>query len=477
MRKSFYIAFVAILSIFSLNLSAKVSFLNAKEITQRVVPGQNGEKILSYYDILKEPQKSIVNISTTKKVYINNQMYNFYQNPFFRDFFGQGFQRKIPKKLEKKSYALGSGVIVTSDGYIVTNNHVVEGADKIKVTIAGIDKEFKAKLIGTDPKTDIAVIKIDAKNLTPIKFANSNNLKVGDIVFAIGDPFGVGKSITQGIISALNKNKVGINQYENFIQTDASINPGNSGGALVDSRGALIGINSAIITRSGGNNGIGFAIPSNMVKKIALTLINNGKIERGYLGVSISDLNAGLKTLYKTDHGAFVLSSQKNYPAYKAGIKRGDLIVAINGKAIKDANDLKNLIGSMKPGEELKVKLEREDHTYKTVSLKLAKMPGSQKITDKKSSIIKGLTLMELTKQTRYNYQIPKNIKGVLVVDVKPDSQADEMGFRRGDIIVQINSTLIKSLDDYQNALNKVKKGIIYVQRGGFVLPLVYKIK
>ncbi len=470
---------IILFGILAVTLSAKVTFSNAKEVGQRVVPGQDGNKILSYYEILKGPQKSIVNVSTTKKVYINNQMYQLYQNPFFRNFFGQGFNqnRQIPKKFERKSYALGSGVIVTSNGYIVTNNHVVADADSIKVSIQGIDKTFKAKVVGTDPKTDIAVIKIDAKNLTPIKFADSSKLKVGDIVFAIGDPFGVGKSITSGIISALNKNKVGINQYENFIQTDASINPGNSGGALVDSRGALIGINSAIITRSGGNNGIGFAIPSNMVKKIALTLINNGKIVRGYLGVSISDLNAGLKSLYKTKHGAFVLAAQKDMPASKAGIKRGDLIIEVNSKSIKDSNDLKNLIGSMKPDEEIKVKVERENHSIKTFKVKLAKMPGSSSVASMpKESKIKGLKLTNLTKNIRYTYQIPNNIKGILVLGVEPNSKADEMGFERGDIIVQVNSKEIKSLDDYENAINKSKKGIIYVQRGDFVLPLVYNL-
>ncbi len=477
MKKKINILLIAVLSIFSLNLSAKVTFQNAKDIKQRVVPGAVSDKILSYYDVIKGPQNSIVNISTTKKVYINNQLYNLYRNPFFRDFFGQNFNGRMPKKLERRSYALGSGVIVTSNGYIVTNNHVVANADTIKVSIHGIDKPFDAKVVGTDPKTDIAVIKIDAKNLTPIKFGNSDNLKVGDIVFAIGDPFGVGKSVTQGIISALNKNKVGINQYENFIQTDASINPGNSGGALVDSRGALIGINSAIITRSGGNNGIGFAIPSNMVKKIALALINQGKIVRGYLGVSISDLNSGLKSLYKHKNGAFVLSTQKDEPAYKAGIKRGDLIIKINNQTIKDANDLKNMIGSMKPNEVIKVTVERENGKVKTLKVKLAQMPGSTTVASNSNVVIKGLKLTDLTQQVRYTYQIPKDTKGVLVLDVKDNSQADKMGFRRGDIIVQVNSSLVKNLNQYENAVRKSKKGIIYVQRGDFVLPLVYKNK
>ncbi len=478
-EKRFLILAIFFATFCSLTLSAKVIFREAKNVTQRVVPGQNGNKILSYYGILKEPQKSIVNISTTKDIFVNNQMYNLYQNPLFRDFFGQGFRRnqKIPRKFLRKTYALGSGVILTTNGYIVTNNHVVAGANSIRVTIQGNSKTYTAKIIGRDPKTDIAVIKIDAKNLHPITFANSNNLKVGDIVFAIGDPFGIGKSTSQGIVSALNKNEVGINQYEDFIQTDASINPGNSGGALVDSRGDLIGINSAIITRSGGNNGIGFAIPSNMVKKIALALINNGKIVRGYLGVSITDLSNNLKSLYTNKEGAFVLSTQKNTPAYKAGIRRGDLIIEVDNKKIKNANDLKDLIGSMKPNEKVSIKVERENNKIKTFNLRLEKMPGTEMSLLGKNSLIRGLKVIALNQEIRYNYRIPKNVQGVFVADIKNGSQADKMGFHLYDVIIQINNHLIKNLDDYKNAMQKLKKGIIYVQRGGFVIPLVYKAK
>jgi len=475
-RKLLYLS-VLFTALFAVALSAKVTFKEAPNVTQRVVPGQSGDKILSYYAVLKGPQKSIVNVSTTKNVFVNNQMYNLYRNPFFRDFFGQGFNQryhKVPKRLERKMYALGSGVIVTSNGYIVTNNHVVANASKIKVTITGENKTYTAKIVGRDPKTDIAVIKIDAKGLTPIKFANSSNLKVGDIVFAIGDPFGIGKSTSAGIVSALNKNQVGINQYENFIQTDASINPGNSGGALVDSRGDLIGINSAIITRSGGNNGIGFAIPSNMVKRIALALINNGKIQRGFLGVSITNLSKGLKSIYNSDHGAFVLSVEKNKPAYKAGIRRGDLILSVDSKTIKDANSLKNIIGSFKPNKVITVKIENENNKIKTFKVKLAKMPGSTLAIGKTNNLINGLKVTELDKQVRYNYQIPKNIQGVLVVNVENNSKADKMGFQRGDVIIQINSQHIKSLEDYDNALKNLKKGIIYVQRRNFVIPLAY---
>lgn len=236
---------------------------------------------------------------------------------------------------QRKSSSLGSGVIISKDGYIVTNNHVVEESDEIIVSLIDNSKEFKAKVVGLDPKTDLAVIKIDAKDLQAIVFADSSYLLEGDVVFAIGNPFGVGGSVTKGIVSALNKSGMGLNQYENFIQTDASINPGNSGGALVDSRGALVGINSAILSRSGGNNGIGFAIPSNMVETIAKTLIEDGRVDRGYMGVSIGDLTSDLKEVYTNKEGALVLGTEENGPAAKAGIVRGDLIIKIDDIHIK----------------------------------------------------------------------------------------------------------------------------------------------
>ncbi len=475
MKNKFLPTSLIITGLLATSIYAKVTFNEVSNTTQRVIPGGNSTKLLSYNAILKEPQKSVVNISTTKEIYINNSLYNLYQNPFFRQFLNPNYRNKImpPKRFEKKSYVLGSGVIVTKNGYIITNNHVVAGANSIKVTITGINKTFNAKLIGRDPKTDIAVIKINAKNLHPIKIANSSKLKVGDVVFAIGDPFGIGKSVTSGIISALNKNNVGINQYENFIQTDASINPGNSGGALVNSKGELIGINSAIITRSGGFNGIGFAIPSNMVKKIALALINNGAIKRGFLGVSIQDLNSGLRSIYKHKHGAFIIDVEKNTPASKVGLKRGDLIIQINGKPVKNANDLKDKIGSLKPNDTVIIKVENQNNKVKTFKVKLAKMPGS--IYTNNNNIIKGLKVININARIRYNYGIPKNINGVLVINVQNNTKADKIGFRTGDIIIQINNKLIKNVYQYKEALEKIKKGIIYVQRENYIIPLAYK--
>jgi len=437
---------------------------------KRVYP-TNDKIVLSYNNSIKDVKHSVVNISTTKTVEQGNQLNQMLNNPLFRDFFGHSFPNVGPQK--RKTHSLGSGVIISKDGYIVTNNHVVEGADEIVVTLTGQSKEYIAKVIGLDPKTDLAVIKIEAKGLKAAKFGDSENLKEGDLVFAIGNPFGVGGSVTQGIISALNKSGIGLNQYENFIQTDASINPGNSGGALVDSRGALIGINSAILSRSGGNDGIGFAIPSRMVKNIAISLIEDGRIDRGYLGVSISDLTSELKEIYKSEKGALLVNIEKNSPASRAGLKRGDLIVEIDGRVIKDANDLKTVVANKTPGKSIEIKYER-DSKIKSTKLVLANMDQSLNPTTK-MAYIEGLSLEELSEKTRTKYGIPSHIEGVLVSGVKAGSHAHELGFMPGDIIVQIDQMSIKNFDDVKKALSTKKKKIVFVNRNGYHKPIVIK--
>jgi len=447
-----------------LSLIASISLCAATiEIAQMPKDAQRMEAtasnvILSYNNAIKDAKKSVVNIATTKKSKQNDQLNELMQNPFFKEFFGN----RLPelKQQERKSHSLGSGVIIASNGYIVTNNHVVEGADEIVITLPDDEKEYKAKIIGQDPKTDLAVVKIEAKELHVSKFGDSSNLQEGDVVFAIGNPFGVGETITHGIISALNKNNVGLNQYENFIQTDASINPGNSGGALVDSRGALIGINSAILSKSGGNNGIGFAIPSNMVQKIATSLVESGKIERGFMGVSISDLNNDLKELYENKQGALILMIEKNSPAEKGGLQVSDLIIEVDGVKIKNSNELKNTIAAIAPDKTIAITYER-DKKVKTTKVKLAKMDAEQAVaSDGKSTVapvIEGLTLLDINDKTRAQYQIPKEVEGVLVLEVKDDSKAEKMGFREGDIIIQVEQMRITSLKELANALKEYK--------------------
>lgn len=451
MKKIIFLSLIASISLYAATI----------EIAQ--MPKDSGRQdatahnvILSYNNAIKDVKKSVVNIATTKKSKQNDQLNELMQNPFFKEFFGN----RLPelKQQERKSHSLGSGVIISANGYIVTNNHVVEGADEIVITLPDDDKEYKAKVIGEDPKTDLAVVKIEAKELQVAKFGDSSNLLEGDIVFAIGNPFGVGETITQGIISALNKNNVGLNQYENFIQTDASINPGNSGGALVDSRGALIGINSAILSKTGGNNGIGFAIPSNMVQKIATSLIESGKIERGFMGVSIADLSNDLKELYENKQGAVILMIEKNSPAEKGGLQVSDLILEVDGVKIKNSNELKNTVASIAPERTITITYER-DKKVKTTKVKLAKMDAEQAVASdgKAASPIEGLSLLEINDKTRMQYQIPKEIEGVLVLEVKDESKAEKIGFREGDIIIQVEQTRIASLKDLNTALKEYK--------------------
>ncbi|MDH5463980.1 MAG: trypsin-like peptidase domain-containing protein [Thiovulaceae bacterium] len=289
MKKTFTLTSL-IVTLLTVSIQAQ-TFNEAPLITERINPNISNTKVFSFHDAIKDASLGVVNISTKKLSRM--QRSPFMDDPFFRDFFGG---RSMPQ--ERLERSLGSGVIINKDGYIITNSHVVKGADEIVVTLPNSKKEYKATLIGEDRRSDLAVIKIKAKNLHPLTLADSHQLKVGDIVFAIGNPFGIGETVTQGIVSALGRSGVGINEYENFIQTDASINPGNSGGALIDSRGFLIGINTAIISRGGGNNGVGFAIPTAMVKHVVSSLIKSGKVQRGLLGVHIDPVSEDLYDFY-----------------------------------------------------------------------------------------------------------------------------------------------------------------------------------
>lgn len=460
----------------SLLLAGSINFNEADQNPTRINPARTGS-VLSFHSSIENAKKSVVNIATKKTVQQNQALEQMFNNPLLRQFFGKNFQ--IPKS-KRQAAALGSGVIISKDGYIVTNNHVVEDADEVTVTLLDNQKEYKAKVIGTDPDSDLAVIKIDAKNLHEIQFANSKNILEGDLVFAIGNPFGVGGAITQGIVSALNKSGIGLNNYENFIQTDASINPGNSGGALVDSRGALIGINSAILSKSGGNNGIGFAIPSNMVKTVARALIENGKIERGYMGVNIGNLDKNMKEVYSHKEGALITNVQDGEPAQKAGLKRGDLIIKVNGKDIEDANELKNTIGALAPGENVNITYERDNRTY-TASMKLDKLSSnrvSKNGTVKSTNgYLKGASLATINDKIRATYKIPKDVKGVIILDIKSKTKADKAGFEQGDIIVQIEQNQIKNVKDLNNAFKtaKRKKIRVWINRGGYVMPILVK--
>lgn len=459
------VVFAGFLSLHAFNIQ------DVPNVSKRISPEMSSNAIYSFNDSVKDAIKAVVNISTQKKV--RNQLNNnpMFNDPFFQQFFGDLYSQ-IPK--DRIERALGSGVIISEDGYIITNNHVIDGAEKITVTLPGSTKEYSASLVGADPDGDLAVVRIDKKGLPYLKFGDSSDLKVGDLVFAIGNPFGVGETVTQGIVSALNKNGMGINNYENFIQTDASINPGNSGGALIDSRGVLVGINTAIISRTGGNHGIGFAIPSNIVKSVAKELVKSGKVERGYLGVGIQDVNNDLRSTYADKQGAVVISIEKDSPAKKAGIMVWDLITEVNGKKIKDSADLKNIIGSIAPKEKITLKILR-DKKEQVVTLTLGERKNNSKkeVSVSKDSMqgeLNGLKVEGLTPQLKQHYKIPLDIDGVLVSSVDDDSPAQVAGFAPGDIISQIEEMSIKSTSDFNKALNKykgkTKRILVYSSRG-----------
>ena len=447
----------------ALTLSAKgVDFKYSQNDTRKFPTKQ--DYILSYSNILENVKTSVVNISTKKNITTNSQnpMMN---DPFFRELFRN--QRNIPQERIQRS--LGSGVIISQDGYIITNNHVVDGADEIVVNLVGDKKEYKAKLIGKDKKSDLAVIKIEKESLNAVTFYNSDNVKVGDIVFALGNPFGLNETITQGIVSATRRTGVGIVEYENFIQTDASINPGNSGGALINSAGNLIGINSAILSKSGGNIGIGFAIPSNMVTRIAKQLIENGKYTRAYLGVAISDVSENMSNFYNHNYGALITGVEKDTPAYKAGLKRGDLIIAVNNTEVKSASELKNLVGAFTPKTQVIIKyLRNKQLESRTVTL------GSLSGVSPEGSVsYAGIKLQNINTALRTQLRISPNVDGVLVSWVDVNSKAGQLGILKGDIIIQVENVEIKNLNEFKKATRTKSHKRIYIYRRGGVFAVV----
>ncbi len=454
-------------SMFTVNASA-ITFKSSNSQDLRRQMPQNEGVLLSYHDAVKDAKKSVVNIFTQKTVKQSEQLNPFMNDPFFREFFGRNFGNIVPKDRVEKS--LGSGVIISEDGYIITNNHVIANADTVMVLLNDETKEYKAKVIGADPKTDLAVIKIEAKNLPAIAFSDSSKVQEGDVVFAIGNPFGVGETITHGIVSALNKNGIGLNEYENFIQTDAPINPGNSGGALIDSRGGLIGINAAIISPTGQNNGIGFAIPSNMAKNIAKTLIEKGKVERGFIGVSMRDLDAKGKKFYGREKGAVIIDVMSDSPAQKGGLKRGDLIISANGKEIANSSELKNIVGFLEPGSEVKLGIIRDKKPLE-LKIKIEKM-DAKIAKGGEVELLDGLFASTITEEIRKKQNIPSSLKGVVIVSVKDGSLASRLGFLPGDIIVQIEDKEISSIEEAK-AFGTLEGRRVFINRKGTIYMMI----
>jgi serine protease Do len=396
----------------------------------------------------------------------------------FRRFFGDEFNNRAPRRNFRapKQEGIGSGVIVTKDGYILTNNHVVDGADEVKVALED-GREFTAKVVGRDPKSDVAVVKVDANDLPAIQVADSEKVEVGDIVLAVGNPFDIGQTVTTGIVSATGRGgTIGLD-YEDFIQTDAAINPGNSGGALVDAEGRLIGINTAIMSRSGGNQGIGFAIPSNLAKDVMTSLVRDGKVTRGYAGMWIQNVTPALAKEFKLkEHtGALVSDVAPKSPAEKAGLQNGDVVVEFNGKPVTDSRHLKLAVARTQPGDTVPLKIVRDGET-KTLNLKVKELPNSEE-TAKNShtpdaddnGTLNGVTVGDLDQQTRRQFNLPGNVSGVVVTDVAPDSPAAEAGIKPGDVIQEINRKPVKTAEEAVKMTEKTdtKKTLLRIWSGG----------
>lgn len=436
------------------------------------VPKQIIETSKAFSEIASAVSPAVVNISTTKVV--RRESDPFWEDPFF-DLFNPFRNFRMPKKWKEQS--LGSGVIVTADGYIITNNHVVEQADEIRITL--FDKRsFKAKVIGADSKTDVAIVKISANDLPTVQWGDSDGLQVGEFVLAIGNPFGLSHTVTMGIISAVGRANVGVADYEDFIQTDAAINPGNSGGPLVNIKGELIGINTAIFSRSGGYQGIGFAVPSNMARLVMNQLVERGKVTRGWLGVTIQELTPELAQQFglTSTEGALVGDITPGSPADRSGLKRGDIITQYNGKKVVDVGNLRNMVAQSRIGSEVPLRILRagKEYVLKVVIVELPKeaaeaqpgrMPEEQWFEG-----LSGLHVIELTREIARQLGLHKDERGVVVVRVEAGSAVEEADVRKGDVIQEVDRQKIETLADYNRAVAEIQQGktvLLFINRGG----------
>ena len=423
--------------------------------------------ITTFAPIVDKVAPSVVTVFTTQTVSRGLTAYPFGDDTLRQFFGGQSPQRQGKQTLQ----GLGSGVIVSPDGYILTANHVVSDAQEIMIGLGTDLRKYKAKKVGTDPGTDVALLKIDEKNLPAIKFADSEKALAGDIVLAIGNPFGLRQTVTMGIISAVGRGGMGIVDYENFIQTDAAINMGNSGGALVDTEGRLLGINTAIFSRSGGNQGIGFAIPATLARDVMQSLREKGRVVRGYMGASVQTLTPELADAMKLKGqptGALVGEVSPKSPAEKAGIKTGDLITAANGKKISDSRELRLMIGSMAPASKAQLEVNREGQS-KTLNVELAEMPpgvsedGGPEATPEesaqpeKATVFGGVAVADITDEVRTALNLSKDIHGAVIADIDADSPAAKAGLREGDVIQEVNKQSVRNAKDLVAISKKLK--------------------
>jgi serine protease Do len=429
----------------------------------------------TFAPVVQKVMPSIVNVFSLKNVRNDRNLEPFFDDPFFRRFFGDDFGGRPTIPRERQERSLGSGVIVSADGYILTNNHVVDDATDVKVSLSD-KREFSAKIVGKDSKTDLAVLKIDTSGLPVATLGDSTKVQVGDIVLAIGNPFSVGQTVTMGVVSATGRGGLGIEEYEDFIQTDAAINPGNSGGALINADGQLIGINTAILSRSGGNQGIGFAIPVNLARNVMDQIIQGGKVTRAFLGVMIQPVTPDIAKAFKLSktEGALVSDVAENSPAERAGLKAGDVVTKVDGHGIADSRALQLLIGQMKPGRNVHLSVIR-DGTERDYSVRLAEQPAGRNEPDEETNgtstdrVLDGVVLETLTLQMARDLDISASTKGVLVRRVDPTSAAAQAGLEPGDVILEVNRHPVMAVEELNRYIKESSSDstILFVSREG----------
>ena len=461
-------------------------------ISMKLADPAEGPSKTGFAPVVKSVLPDVVNISTSKVVKGSNRPdiqgdFPDGMPPFFQQFFGQQFghngpqfgpnpENRSPGHHDQREDSLGSGVIVSPDGYILTNNHVIDGATDVRVTLAD-KRQLKATVVGSDPKTDIAVLKVEGSGFPTITVGDSSKLQVGDYALAIGDPFGVGQTVTMGIVSALNRGNLGIEDYEDFIQTDAPINPGNSGGALINDRGELVGINTAILSGgSGGNQGIGFAVPINLARSVMTQILDHGKVTRAYLGIMVQDITPGISKAMnlKDMKGVLVGDVSPEGPAKRSGVQRGDVILEVNGKPMEDSRQLRNTISMMNPDATVNLKLMRNG-SASDVSVKLGELPTDkeQSKTEEGSSDqpLDGVTVENLDAQSARELGLSASTPGVVVTDINPSSSLASAGLRRGDVIQEVNHQPVKNVSQFQEAVRKAGKNpLLLVNRKGSTL-------
>ncbi|MEK6201486.1 MAG: DegQ family serine endoprotease [Desulfobulbaceae bacterium] len=418
----------------------------------------------AFSSVVKKAGPAVVHVRVEKKtargVGPDNQ-FDPFDDPFFKHFFGPSFKHpSVPQSPEQfKSQASGSGFLISEDGYILTNNHVIDGAEKITVRLEG-DQELEGKVIGTDPQSDVALIKVsDGQKLPYLPLGDSDQLEVGEWVIAIGSPFGLDRTVTVGVVSAKGRSRMGINEYENFIQTDAAINPGNSGGPLLNIHGEVIGINTAIFSRSGGYMGIGFAIPVNMAKTVKAQLLAKGKVTRSWLGVAIQDMTADLARSFKLKEksGALVTEVSKDSPAEKGGVKKGDLIISFDNKPVTDVTDLRNRVAMTPAGSKVDLNLVRDEKQQKLtvqVEEQPADMARSGSAQDQQLFQKMGMSLQDLTPDLARQFGYERE-QGVLIAGVTPGSPASLARIQAGSLIEEVNRQTVRSLKELQQIMKK----------------------